>query len=372
MSLLIVIVLLLIILAKIVSFRNTSISTQKKFLIFTGIIIVVVFSIRNAEVDIGSDLNNYYRLYCRAIESSSLVDFLKNNPFEKGYLLLNWILSRLIKWPQFILLFQSAFCISITFRFIYRYSNNMFMSVLGFMSFGLMQFYLTGFRQSIAIAICLLALEMAEKRKLLSFIVFSALAISIHQTSIVFIIVYVLVRIPVNKLTVLLDVSLILILSKVIPELIEFGNEVFEKSYAGVFTGNLTGGLINILIAFLILFVMVIQLKSRYKHNIYLNYNDVEKPYNNVLKITNKSAINYKFMHILIIGIGFYIMRYNALVLERISFYFTPVMFILLPQVIENGFTKESKKILQIIFILGMIFLIYWRMKNMSFIPFWL
>ena len=47
-------------------------------------------------------------------------------------------------------------------------------------------------------------------------------------------------------------------------------------------------------------------------------------------------------------------------------------MFILLPQVIENGFTKESKKILQIIFILGMIFLIYWRMKNMSFIPFWL
>ena len=82
MSLLIVIVLLLIILAKIVSFRNTSISTQKKFLIFTGIIIVVVFSIRNAEVDIGSDLNNYYRLYCRAIESSSLVDFLNNNPFE--------------------------------------------------------------------------------------------------------------------------------------------------------------------------------------------------------------------------------------------------------------------------------------------------
>ena len=58
----------------------------------------------------------------------------------------------------------------------------MFMSILGFMSFGLMQFYLTGFRQSIAIAICLLALEMAEKRKLLSFIVFLALAISIHQT----------------------------------------------------------------------------------------------------------------------------------------------------------------------------------------------
>lgn len=371
MSLLIVIILLLIIFAKTVFCRNTSRITQKKFLIFTGIIIVTIFSIRNAEIDIGSDLNNYYRLYCRAIESSSLVDFLNNNPFEKGYLFLNWILSRLIKWPQFILFFQSAFCIGITFRFIYRYSNNMLMSVLGFMSLGLMQFYLTGFRQSMAIAICLLALEMAEKRKLLNFIIFLALAISIHQTSIVFIIVYVLVRIPVSKLTVLLDVSLILILSKVIPELIEFGNEVFEKSYAGVFTGNLTGGLINILIAFLILFVMVIQLKSRYKHNIYLNSNDVEKPYN-VLKITNKSAINYKFMHILIIGIGFYIMRYNALVLERISFYFTPVMFILLPQVIENGFTKDSKKILQIIFILGMIFLIYWRMKNISFIPFWL
>lgn len=372
MGLLIVIILLLIVFAKIVLFQSNSISTQKKFLIFTAIVIIVFFSIRNAEVDIGSDLNNYYRLYYRAIESSSLIDFLNNNPFEKGYLLLNWILSRLIKWPQFILFFQSAFCIGITFRFIYKHSNNMFMSVLGFMSFGLMQFYLTGFRQSIAIAICLLALEMAEKRKLLNFIILLALAISTHQTSIVFTVVYVLVWIPVNKLTILLDVSLILILSKVIPELIEFGNEIFEKNYSGVFTGNLTGGLINILIALLILFIMFLQLKPSYKYNIYLNCNDEKKLYNNEFKIIDKSAINYKFMHILIIGIGFYIMRYNALVLERISFYFTPVMFILLPQAIENGFTKDSKKILQTIFILGMIFLIYWRMKNISFIPFWL
>ena len=119
MGVLILIVILVIILAKCTIFADDSANSQKKFLLFSGIIIVLVFSLRNAEINIGSDLNNYYRLYSRAISSSSVREFLNANPFEKGYLLINWLLSRIVKWPQFILIFQAAFCIGITLSLIH-------------------------------------------------------------------------------------------------------------------------------------------------------------------------------------------------------------------------------------------------------------
>ncbi len=363
MGIIFLIVVILIVLARYTLFSDYSEYSQKKFLIFSGVIIILLFSIRNAEIELGSDLNNYYRLYCRAIESTSLTVFLDTNPFEKGYLVLNWLLSRIIKWPQFILFFQSAFCISVTLRFIYKYSQNLLISVLGFMSLGLMQFYLTGFRQSIAIAICLIALEFAEKRKIVKFILLVTLATSIHQTSIIFAIVYILMKIPVTKFSVIIELFAVLILAQIVPNLIVIGNDIFEKEYAGIFTGNSMGGLINLFISAVVLGLMYLRL--------YLNKGKNASIKNKILcrkgpKI-NKYYINYKLMPLLILGTGFYAMRYQALVLERISLYFTPTLFILLPQVVDVMFEEKSKKILRIIILVGMIFLGYWRLRGFPY-----
>lgn len=364
MGIIFLIAVLLIILARYILFSDCSEYSQKKFLIFSGIIIILLFSIRDAEIDIGSDLNNYYRLYCRAIESTSLSVFLNTNPFEKGYLILNWLLSRVIKWPQFILFFQSAFCIGVTFRYIYKYSQDLLISVLGFMSLGLMQFYLTGFRQSIAIAICLIALELAEKRKMIKFILLVALATSIHQTSIIFAIVYILMKIPITKFTVIIEFVAVLVLAQVIPDLIALGNDVFEKEYTGVFTGNSTGGLINLFISATVLGLMYL----RFFLNVRKNGNIKNRISSGKEYMINNYYINYKLMPLLILGTGFYAMRYQALVLERISLYFTPTLFILLPQVINTMFEEKSRKLLRIILLIGMIFLGYWRLRTFPYI----
>ena len=259
MGVLILIITLLIFIVKLTIFADNSEYTRKKFLLFSGVIMIIAFSIRNADANMGSDLNNYYRLYKRAIETPSLSVFLSVNPFEKGYLILNWLLSRVIKWPQFILFFQSAFCIGVTFRFIFKHSKDVLVSVLGFMSFGVMQFYLTGFRQSIAISICLIALEMAENRKLIKFIILTALAISIHQTAVVFVVVYILIKMPIRKFTVIVEFALVVMLAQIVPNLIALGNDVFEKDYAGAFTGNSLGGVINVFISIAVIGLMYLQ-----------------------------------------------------------------------------------------------------------------
>lgn len=350
-------------------FKDYLDKTQRGFLLFSGIVLIFIFGMRNGSINYGTDLNNYYRLFSRAIEANSFAEFSATGfTYEKGYLFLNWVLSRIIKWPQFIIIFQASICIGITLRFIHKHSNDILISLLGFMSFGLMQFYLTGFRQAIAISICLIALEMAEKNRIVPFLLLVLLASMIHQTAIVFIFAYIFVQIPVRKLTLFFDVVLVLLISQLVPRIIVFGNNVFEKDYAGIFVGNSTGGLINIAIALVILLIMYLRLKSKNENS---DQNEEYEFSDKILLVDRNYEINYKLMHIFIIGTGFYAMRFQALVIERISFYFTPVMFVLLPQIINNGFTQESRKYARVIFIWGMMFLIYWRMKSIVYIPFW-
>lgn len=359
MGILIFGIAIILLLSKEIFFKNDSQKANRDFLIFAGILLVAFFGCRNATINLGSDLNNYYRLFDRAITLESFKDFSATSTMEVGYLWLNWLIARVIKWPQFIIFFQAAFCIGVTLRFIYKYSEDVLLSVLGFMSFGLMQFYLTGFRQSFAIAICLIALEFALKKKFIGFISSVLIAASIHQTAIVFVPVYWIVKIGLTKFYALVDLIVIFILSQGVPRIISLGNEVFDKEYQGAFGGNRLGGMINILIGIGVLAVMFYQ-SDRYK-----------KPEISEKSINNSIQPLSGLFHLTAIGTGVYALRYQALVLERISLYFTPGLFILLPHIINNSFTEDSKKILKPLFVFAMVFLAWWRLHNYSYEVFW-
>lgn len=359
MGTLIFAIAIILLLSKEIVFKEDSQKSNRNFLIFAGILLVLFFGCRNAGIDSGSDLNNYYRLFNRAITLDSYNMFSQTSTMETGYLLLNWLIARVIKWPQFIIFFQAAFCIGVTLRFIYKYSEDVLLSVLGFISFGLMQFYLTGFRQSFAIAICLIALEFALKKKFIGFLISVLIAVSIHQTAIVFIPVYWIVKIGLTKLNALVDLIAILVLSQGVARIISLGNEVFDKEYTGAFAGNSSGGLINILIGLAVLAVMFFQ-SERYKKS-----DNAEKVIDNP-----NNHLNGLF-HMTAIGTGIYALRYQALVLERISLYFTPSLIILLPHIINTSFTEESKKILKPFFVVLMMFLAWWRLHNFGYEVFW-
>ena len=359
MGILIFGIAILLLLSREIFFKNDSQKANRDFLIFAGILLVAFFGCRNATINQGSDLNNYYRLFSQAITSDSFEIFSRDSTMEKGYLWLNWLIARVIKWPQFIIFFQAAFCIGVTLRFIYKYSEDVLLSVLGFMSFGLMQFYLTGFRQSFAIAICLIALEFAFKKKFIAFFLSVLIAASIHQTAIVFIPVYWIVKIGLTKLYALVDLLALLVLSQGVPRIISLGNEVFDKEYQGAFAGNRLGGIINVLVGLTVVIVMFYQ-SDRYK-----------KPNNTGKVVYNSNQPLNGFFHLTAIGTGIYALRYQALVLERISLYFTPSLLILLPHIINNSFTEESKKILKPLFVFVMVFLAWWRLHNFGYEVFW-
>lgn len=369
MASLLVISAVILILLKNQVYKHKTLNDNRKIVVIACVCIAIILGARSGVASYGTDLNNYYRAYQRAIEYS-FVDFFSSSSFEKGYLWLNWLLSRVFKWPQFIILFQAFVCCGITLRYIYKKCGDVLLSILGFMSLGLLQFYCTGFRQSFAISMCLLALEMSEERKFIKCSFFMALAIAFHQTAIVAIPMLVLVHVKVTKLTVFLDMIISVILYRLGPWLVNMGDDIFEKNYSVGSYGNKFGGLINILFAVFVLLLMLFMNKNTQSTN-----DDSDKlrshlNHENAI-IENRFSVNRDYFHILLMGTVLYAMRFQTTTMERIAFYYLPVLFILFPQVTWNVFYSKDYKLVRVISIIFMLFLIYWRFKNMEFVPYW-
>ena len=348
-------------------FYSGSRQDDKRILTLAFIMLVLVLGCQDVATTGSGDVKAYYAVYQHAIESDSLFLFIEDNPYmENGYLVITWLLSKIVRWPQFILFFEAAFCCGITLRFIYIYSEDALLSALGFMSLGLFGFYQTGFRQGMAISICLLALEMAEKGKLCAFILLVLAAISVHQTAVVFLPAYFIMKISVNQLLVIAEIGLLLLMRLIAPFFMSLGNEIFNRDFSMAAPGNKAGGVINIMIGAFVVFTMMYQMGN---NNIVVT---AEKKCGQSIFVSANSFNNHKFLYLLLLGIGLYTLRYQASIMERISFYYTPMLFILLPSVIRNGFAKKDRRLLVMLFMAGMLFLIDWRFGTRDFLPFWL
>lgn len=332
--------LLLIVLSG--AFINTySPKGQKRFLVFSAFILIVVLGSRNAAINHGSDLNNYYRLYAGAMELD-WKHLVQTSTMETGYLFINFILAKIVKWNQFIIYAQAAFCIGSSMYFIRKNTTNVYHAVIYFICLGPFQFFLTGFRQSIAICICFFAYEMAKQKKLFKFILLILLACSMHQTAIVFAPVYILVNLNGKKIYTALVMTFIFVSSFFVEYLMQWGNDVFEKEYTTAYKGSILGGLIPLVIYAVALLLIFMREK----------------------KGANDSNATNQMSRMLLVGAGIYTMRYQALVLERISFYYTPIVVPLLANDVQEIKGSDNRKLVKVLGVVLCILLFVWRVNT--------
>lgn len=163
-------------------------------------IVFILFSFLRSDA-VGKDTQMYHTLFEYAKESSSfneLIHSWKSGGTEIGYLVMEYIISRFAGF-QFHLLITAIITIVPTMVLIYKYSDNCFLSLFLFVSFGYYGFFMNGIRQSIAMGICFLAYVCAREKKLYLFLLLIALAVLFHKSAIFFLPVYWLSRIKMNK-----------------------------------------------------------------------------------------------------------------------------------------------------------------------------
>lgn len=308
------------------------IGEKKKNLIFlflSFVIIVFVVGSRSPHLIHSSDLYNYYSCYGEAMTNplSYLYDEYR---MESGYLIMNKILAWLVPWNYFIIYFEVAFSTAVMFWYIYRNAESVFLAVIIYICLGPWQFFLTGFRQTFAICICFIAFELIKKRKSVTDIIsvgLIALAASLHITAWVFLIVFLLRNIKVTKKVIIYAALLTLFLLVTLDDLLAFGNDMLGREYTDQYYGNVFAGLVPIMV---------------YIGTFILCY---------LIWTWDKTHMDQNRLEIvmLIVGLCIYVMRYNMHIMERVSYYFTSVVSVVLANAITRQRTKKVSNVIYLI-----------------------
>lgn len=175
---------------------------EKTPLAICCLILFFLFAMRGEMV--GVDTKHYCRVYRQFIDiplqsvfsapiygsSASTWTF----EFEPGYRLFNKLLTYLSGNSQTITIAIAILIYIPLYLFIYRGSPNAWLSIWLFVTLGIFQTDMNVSRNAVSIFLCYLALPLIRERRLVSYIVVVLLASAIHQSALLFLPVYFLIR----------------------------------------------------------------------------------------------------------------------------------------------------------------------------------
>ncbi len=144
---------------------------------------------------VGNDTSVYIKAFNDIVETNDLKFYIENSVFEKGFIYLNLLLSKISAQPQIIFIVTGAFVAFSFARFFYKYSEYPFMSVFMFLTLQFFDLSMSGVRQVFSISILLFSYELIQKRLWWRFLFLVLIAMSIHTSAVAFLLLY-----PISKI----------------------------------------------------------------------------------------------------------------------------------------------------------------------------
>lgn len=194
---------------------NLGITIQKRKVYFYLITFILICVCGLRSVKIGLDTPQYYFLFHDIATTGNLFEIIsqtKDDPIhpEWGYVLYEWILSYLCFGNYYCFLFFTAILtITPVMWLIYTYSKMPWLSITLFILFGYFTFYMSGLRQALAMTFCIIAFHYSAQNKIIRYLFYIAIAFLFHRTALIFLPIYWIKRIPLNKLVIISTIVLI-------------------------------------------------------------------------------------------------------------------------------------------------------------------
>ena len=175
--------------AALLGLRGNAGRRGSRVILVVAFVAFVAFSSMRA-VSVGNDTVEYHRVFEEIKATTSLQEAFTVSRFEYGYVVLNYLVSRITDSFNILLLIISVFVYGSAVLFIKRYAANYSLAVL--LAFAMSAFYdFTLFaRQSVAVAIFLLAVPALMERKLLRYALLIVLASQFHVSALLLLVIY--------------------------------------------------------------------------------------------------------------------------------------------------------------------------------------
>lgn len=203
---------------------------------------------------VGTDTLNYFNNY-NIIAEYGFSDIFHNSFLDKGYVLIQWIISRFHVEFQFFLTILAFFCIFVLAFIIEKYSKNVFLSWILFISLGFYGFYFNWIRQALAMTFLLLAFHFLYENKIAISILLWGVATTVHLTAIIFGIIFLLYKVRINVKNI---VSIILLSTPIYFFRLNIARIFIDSFKDGRYLNELTGNIGGVGNTFIIICACII------------------------------------------------------------------------------------------------------------------
>lgn len=197
MTIYILLILYILLLPIIGSYIFVDTRQRDRFVLRFGMLAIFLLLALKKET-VGIDIVGYKQQYLvSAIVPWSDTSFVY---FEPGYIQLMKVFSKLGLDFQVFAAAIYAVCCSAYYFFILRYSKNTTLSLLFFVCYQFLVFYISGLRQALAMSVCIYAFMLADGQRLkrwkslVGAVLLVTLATSFHQSALIFFTVIVLTQ----------------------------------------------------------------------------------------------------------------------------------------------------------------------------------
>ena len=294
-----------------------------------------------------SDMEVYIKYFNR-IANLNFSELIKID-WELGYVIFNKLITLITINERIFILITAIIGLIGPYIFIKRYSKNYFLSLIIYIGFNFLTMQYFIIRQSIAMTILFFAMKYIENKKILPFTCLILIATLFHSSAIIFVLVYVLTNVKLNKfvyIIICISYAMAYIFKDYIAILVRE-----EFSYNVITSGGKTLLIILIIVYAIICFL---------NHLCINNYDDNDRRKE---KILNSMYILAIFFQLLTIGTN---------IMARLVTYFSIAMVPMLPNSIEKLSNKNIKYLFTFVLILLIVVYNLFLSEFELYVPFFL
>ena len=330
-------------------YRSWELTNREKlqFIVLALIPVTVISGFRGESV--GADTENYRRQFMEILSGGEMVERI-----EPGFIYLNKLLVQITSEFQWLVILTAVFLSISIGIFVYKNARDPFLALLFFITLGLFQFSLSGIRQTIAIAITLMSMELIKKRKLVWFLGVIMLAALFHKSALLFFPAYFIA----NRSITIKNLIIYLVAFTAIYFSADFfllkAAEILELNYGIEETNNGYVFFFIVLVITVLGFWNRLQIVFRKKQNLIL------------FKRSNIIFINLNFISLLL-----WTIRLISRTAERVTFYYMPSTYLLLEEYVSSIKTSKNRMIAYVIVTaLAVTLFIYRIFRDTSLVPY--
>lgn len=202
---------------------------QSKRLIYYSLsgFLILLFALQDSSVSV--DMGEYMQQW--AIIPKLTFPEMLTHKFEIGYVLLSWLIERVFGSPRLLVAVVALLILVPYTRSFEEETDEPMVALVAFMALGMYLSAMIFWRQFIAMAILTYSYRYIQQRKFLPFLATVLLAMTFHKVAVVFLPLYVLYRIPVNKWLLVVAAAVAVLLNFFGAPIIRFGIAYIYPAY---------------------------------------------------------------------------------------------------------------------------------------------